>query len=160
MKEKSPLKKYLAGLIILTLIAFIILFLLFFRKNQDAKINCIEDQNSGETICSTDYENEIGNNSSNNSNTIFTGLSFLDENGFSNPQQDTILANLKAYFTSYEKISYEKNSFNYDPVETESGLSFNKSHFKLISNSSEVFLVKLDTKGSISSISISIEKSN
>ena len=160
MKEKSPLKKYLAGLIILTILTFLLLFFLLFRKNQEVKVNCIEDPNSGETICSTDYENEIGDNIDNNSNTIFIGLSFLDENGFSNPQQDTILNKLKSYFTGYGKISYEKNSFNYDPIETENGLNFNKSHFKLISNNSEVFLVHLDTKGSISSISISIEKSN
>lgn len=156
MNQKNSSKKYLIIISILAIITLIILIFLFLKKNPDPKINCVED--SGETICSTNYETEVGDNDSNNSNTIFLGLSFLDENGFSNSQQDIILAELKSYFKDYKKISYEKSSFAYDPVETESGTNFSKSHFKLLSNTSEYFLVHLDTKNSISSISISIEK--
>ncbi|MDO4889157.1 MAG: hypothetical protein Q4A25_00470 [Candidatus Saccharibacteria bacterium] len=160
MKEKTPLKKYIILLIIATIVLFLILFFLLFRQKPEGNINCVKDEQSGETICSTDYEKEIGDNDNNNRNTIFIGLSFLDDYGYSNSQQDIILSELKSYFSKYDQVNYEKDSFKYEPIETETGIDFSKASFKLTSNTSEYFIVHLNTKNSIASISVFIEKAN
>lgn len=160
MKQSNFSVKKIIIISVISLSIILLIFILFilWQARNTEKTNCKVDELSGETICETEYEEEA----SADIPTTFIGLAFLDENGFSNPQQDSILSFLKEYFSKYSSITYKKGSFNYDPVTQDDVEDFSKSHFELISDTSESFIIHLDTKGSIKSVSISVEnnKSN
>lgn len=161
--ERSNYKKILLALALVIIVGLVAFSIFFISSRSIEDISTEEvDGPSGEIIRNIDQDPENPENL--DEKILVVGLGILGEVGFSASQQDTVFTTVQDFFTTnfpnFERISYRRGSIEFDADryedEEEAEDNATKSRFELESNTGEIFLVELDTQGSIFDIYVAI----
>lgn len=147
-------------IIIFVLLIIGIALYFFFISRANSSLNDeyreVVDEASGSIINYTNAEPEQGV-----TKLSLIGFQVFYDFGFSAKQQEIINEKVFQFFSEkypdFTTISYIKDSFGY---QDDGSISYQKSYFKVMSNTKEIFQVSLDTHDSSSELSVDITPSN
>jgi hypothetical protein len=152
-----------ALLLIIIVLAVVLAIVAKNENERDPRFEPYIDPVSGVTIWNIDEEPEFEGDEG----PILLGFYQLKDFGFMSAQYQKIIDTVTEYVESNhenaKRISYKKDSFNYednddDEEDEEKEIEFEKSSFEFVVDNKTTYLVHLDTMGSLEDINIEIEK--